>query len=253
MQAQDETTSSSPSGHHYRHYKAILDYDDLCLVHIQMMSLPWLAGFTPLRWEQAIDCMLEKDPGNPRIKRLRLIVIVEGDMNATLKIIWKKRLVSTAGKTNFLSPVQFGNRKGRTALDALFMKIVTMDCIRLFRLNRAILNNDAAACYNRMILELTAVHLKTLGLPDNATKKSVQLNHRAKHHIKTTASVTEEFYQSTTDCPLFGEGQGNTYVNEENQSHETPESIRDNMQHTAQTREQLLFGSGGRLCPKKTF
>eukprot|EP00957_Ditylum_brightwellii_P165327 12588251-Ditylum_brightwellii.AAC.1 len=153
-----------------------------------------------------------------------------------------------------------------------------------------------------MILELTAVHLKALGLPDNTTKTSVQLNHRAKHHIKTTAGVTEGYYQSTTDCPLFGEGQGkgsspsnwlftvstllaalhqlctgvklssvckkkcttqvadayvdntgNTYVNEEKQSSETPESIRDNMQHTAQTWERLLFRSGGRLCPKKTF
>eukprot|EP00957_Ditylum_brightwellii_P203667 15335689-Ditylum_brightwellii.AAC.1 len=66
-----------------------------------------------------------------------------------------------------------------------------MDYIHLFRLNGAILNNDAAACYDRMIPELTAVHLKALGLPDNATKTSVQLNHRAKHHIETTAGVTE--------------------------------------------------------------
>eukprot|EP00957_Ditylum_brightwellii_P113748 8672558-Ditylum_brightwellii.AAC.1 len=173
-----------------------------------MMSMPWLAGFTPLRWERAIDCMLEKDPGNSRIERLWLIVIVEGDMNATLKIIWNKRLVPTAEKANFLSSVQFGNWKGRTALDALLMKIVTMDCICLFHLNGAILNNDAAACYDRMIPELMVVHLKVLGLPNNATKTSVQLNHKTKHHIKTTAGVTKEHYQSTKDCPLFGEGQG---------------------------------------------
>jgi hypothetical protein len=153
-----------------------------------------------------------------------------------------------------------------------------------------------------MIPELTAVHLKALRLPNNATKTSVQLNHRAKHHTKTTAEVTKEHYQSTTDCPLFGKGQGkgssplnwlftvstllaalhqlcsgvklfsvcrrkiamrvadayvddmgNTYVNEEKQSSETPELIRDSIQHTAQTWERLLFGSGGRLCPKKTF
>eukprot|EP00957_Ditylum_brightwellii_P124330 9476377-Ditylum_brightwellii.AAC.1 len=83
-----------------------------------------------------------------------------------------------------------------------------MDCIRLFRLNGAIFNNDAAVCYDRMIPEFTAVHLKALGLPDNVTRISVQLNHRAKHYTKTTAGVTKEFYQSTTDCPSFGEGQG---------------------------------------------
>eukprot|EP00957_Ditylum_brightwellii_P172145 13105225-Ditylum_brightwellii.AAC.1 len=82
-----------------------------------------------------------------------------------------------------------------------------MDCIRLYRLNGAILNNDAAACYNCMIPGLTAVHLQALGLPDNTTVTSVKLNQNAKHHTKTTAGVTDTFYQSTPDCPSFGEGQ----------------------------------------------
>eukprot|EP00957_Ditylum_brightwellii_P060522 4595308-Ditylum_brightwellii.AAC.1 len=60
-----------------------------------------------------------------------------------------------------------------------------MDCIRLYRLNGAILNNDAAACYDHMILELTVVHLQALGLPDNAMVTSVKLNQNTKHHIKT--------------------------------------------------------------------
>eukprot|EP00957_Ditylum_brightwellii_P067638 5134155-Ditylum_brightwellii.AAC.1 len=152
--------------------------------------------------------MLEKDPGNPMLHRLWLIVIVEADMNATLKIIWNHHLVPTAGKTKLLSQVQFGNQKGCTVLDASLLKIVTMDCISLYRLNGVILNNDAAACYDQMIPELTAVHLQALELPNSTTATSVKLNQKAKHHIKTTAGVTDAFYQSTPDCPSFGEGQG---------------------------------------------
>eukprot|EP00957_Ditylum_brightwellii_P022882 1727119-Ditylum_brightwellii.AAC.1 len=48
-------------------------------------------------------------------------------------------------------------------------------------------------------------------------------------------------------------GTGNTYVNEEKQACETPDSIRDSLRHIAVTWEQLSFGSGGHLCPKKTF
>eukprot|EP00957_Ditylum_brightwellii_P048707 3695485-Ditylum_brightwellii.AAC.2 len=92
--------------------------------------------------------MLEKDPGSPKILRLRMIVIVKGDMNAIMKVIWNRRLVSTAEKTHLISLVQFGNRKGRMALDALLLKVVTMDCFCLFCLNRAMLNNDATACYD---------------------------------------------------------------------------------------------------------
>ena len=66
MKIQNETTSSSPSRHHYGHYKAILDHNDLCLVHMQMMFIPWLAGFTWSCWEQAIDCVLENITGGPK-------------------------------------------------------------------------------------------------------------------------------------------------------------------------------------------
>eukprot|EP00957_Ditylum_brightwellii_P155170 11812620-Ditylum_brightwellii.AAC.1 len=33
MKIQNESTSFSPSGRHYGHYKAILDHNNLCLVH----------------------------------------------------------------------------------------------------------------------------------------------------------------------------------------------------------------------------
>eukprot|EP00957_Ditylum_brightwellii_P126930 9676720-Ditylum_brightwellii.AAC.1 len=86
------------------------------------MVLPFLLGFTPRRWQTAIDVMLEKDPGSPKILCLCIIVIVEGDMNAIMKVIWNNWLVPTAEKTQLISLAQFGNRKGCTALDALLLK-----------------------------------------------------------------------------------------------------------------------------------
>eukprot|EP00957_Ditylum_brightwellii_P167790 12772745-Ditylum_brightwellii.AAC.1 len=65
-----------------------------------------------------------------------------------MKVIWNKRLVPTTESAQFLSPGQFGNRKGKTAQDALLLKVVTMDCFRLFCLNGAILNNNATTCYD---------------------------------------------------------------------------------------------------------
>eukprot|EP00957_Ditylum_brightwellii_P121240 9245621-Ditylum_brightwellii.AAC.1 len=77
-----------------------------------MMSIPFLVGFTPHRWQTAINVMLEKDTGRSRITRLRIIVVVEGAMNGIMKVIWNQRLVPAAEKAGMLSPVQFGNRKG---------------------------------------------------------------------------------------------------------------------------------------------
>eukprot|EP00957_Ditylum_brightwellii_P010651 806401-Ditylum_brightwellii.AAC.1 len=175
-----------------------------------MMVLPFLLGFTPQRLQTAIDVMLEKDPGSPKILHLQIIVIVEGDMNTIMKMIWNRPLVPMAEKTQLISPVQIGNCKGCTALDALLLKVVTMDCFRLFCLNRDILNNDAMACYDQMIPEVTSLHLQSLGLPEEAAKCSVLLNHNMRHHVKTTAGVPSEHYMHKPGNVKYGEGQGKT-------------------------------------------
>eukprot|EP00957_Ditylum_brightwellii_P003214 244903-Ditylum_brightwellii.AAC.1 len=125
-----------------------------------------------------------------------------------MKIIWNKSLVPTVESSNLLSPVQFGNRKGKTSLGALLLKIITMGCLRLFRLNSAVLNNDAMACYDQMIPEVTALHLQSLGLPSEATKCSVLLNHNMTHCIKTSKGVSNDHYKHTSEYRKFGEGQG---------------------------------------------
>ena len=118
--------------------------------------------------------MLEKIPRNQHINKLQIVVIVEGDMIRVMKVIWNRRLVPRAETCSKLHPVQFGNRKGKTFLNTLLLKVITMDTVRIFRLNGTLLNNDAVACYDCMIPELTSVHLQSLGLPAPAAKYSIK-------------------------------------------------------------------------------
>eukprot|EP00957_Ditylum_brightwellii_P017749 1336952-Ditylum_brightwellii.AAC.1 len=104
-----------------------------------------------------------------------------------MKIILNKRLVPTAESSNFLSPVQFCNRKGNTSLDTLLLKIITMDCLQLFQLNGAVLNNNAMACCNRMIPELTALHLQSLGISDDHYKHTPEYGKFCKGQGKASS------------------------------------------------------------------
>eukprot|EP00957_Ditylum_brightwellii_P064797 4916611-Ditylum_brightwellii.AAC.1 len=83
-----------------------------------------------------------------------------------------------------------------------------MDTVRIFRLNGALLNNDAVACYDHMIPELTSVHLQSLGLPAPAAKCSVKLDYEMRHHIKTKAGISTESHGHTECFSKYGEGQG---------------------------------------------
>eukprot|EP00957_Ditylum_brightwellii_P037611 2844467-Ditylum_brightwellii.AAC.1 len=84
---QDESTSSSPSGRHYGHYRAALGCNSINL-----------DSHTPDGRRQLIACF-KKDPGNPKRDWLWIIAIVEGDTNKTMKVIWNRRLVPVAETT----------------------------------------------------------------------------------------------------------------------------------------------------------
>jgi hypothetical protein len=100
-----ERTSTSPSGRHLGLYKAIInDHDaddqrenkdlprarqtDIVDILVKMTTLPLKFGFAPKRWCRSITVMIEKDPGSPRIERLRIIHLFEADYNFVLKLMW---------------------------------------------------------------------------------------------------------------------------------------------------------------------
>ena len=100
-----EKTSSSPSRRHLGHYKASLKDDILCLVYSILMSTPFEFGFTLDRWLHALQVMLEKIKGQPRLDKLRVIQLMEADLNMMLHIIFGCRLIHRAEDKQLLSPL----------------------------------------------------------------------------------------------------------------------------------------------------
>ena len=96
-------TSSSPSGRHITHYKILATDPELSQILARAITMPFTYGFSPARWRKAVQFMLEKEPGNPIISKLRVMQLLEADMSFAFQLLRGKRLVYDALAHNVLS------------------------------------------------------------------------------------------------------------------------------------------------------
>jgi hypothetical protein len=68
-------------------------------VHAAMISIPLDEGFCPERWRQEIGIMLEKIPGVSRINKLRIIQLLEADLNQVLRSACARNISKLAQET----------------------------------------------------------------------------------------------------------------------------------------------------------
>ena len=99
-------------------------------LHVAMLNLPIMHGFSPERWTYSITPLIEKDEGRPFLTRLQVIHLFEADYNLFLKVVYGKRLVHNAEKSNALNDQQHGSRPRRMTTDALFLARLDKDLIR---------------------------------------------------------------------------------------------------------------------------
>ena len=203
-----ERTSSSPSGRHLGHYKAALQSPNLLHLLCQLTSLPFQFGFTPPRWTTSIDTMLEKSPGNPHITKLRIIQLIEADFNIGLKIVWARRLKPTLASDTQLHPAQHGCRPFRSTIAPTLNKIITYDIQRTANAPGLYMENDASAAFDRIIPSLGTLTSYAFGVPFMACQCLLNTALHLKHYIRTGYGISNAWYLSNVDKPLYGCGQG---------------------------------------------
>ena len=92
------------------HYKTAARIASLSILHVTMINIGLTTGIALDRWKEAVDIMVEKDKGSPKLHRLRIIQIFEADQNFCFSTVFGKRMMSFATKHCGLSPNQYGSR-----------------------------------------------------------------------------------------------------------------------------------------------
>jgi hypothetical protein len=186
-----EHTSTSPSGRHLGHYKAILQDPTLLKCLTIFLDIAISRGISLSRWQSAINIMLEKDAGLPKINRLRIIHLFEADFNFILKLLWGHRLIQRATRYDLLNDGQHGSVPGRNAIELVMLNQISNDICRTQKTNIIRFENDASACYDRILVHLGMLAAQRCGMPTNAVKVHADTLRDMKYRVKTVHGISD--------------------------------------------------------------
>ena len=85
---------------------------------------------------------------------------------------------------------------------------LTTDLCRVLKHNMARFDNDASACYDRIIVALGMLAARRCGMPESAVQTHADCLKLMKYTIKTIHGTSDDNYYGTNIEPLFGTGQG---------------------------------------------
>ena len=74
-----------------------------------------------------------------------------------LRLTWGKKFVQGIMSTGYFLPEQGGNKLGALGTSSLLLKVLSFDHIRILRVLATVFNNDASACYDRILPTITTV------------------------------------------------------------------------------------------------
>ena len=218
-----ERTSTSPSGRHLGHFHALFrptkakdDKDrerlediraEIIELHATMLQTAYDNEHVYKRWEYILTCMLGKDSGIPRIHRLRVIHLYECDLNLLFSLFFRE-LDQHCEDNYLINKGVYGCRPTRRAIDPVFVDVTQTEMAMVTRTPLVKFNNDATACFDRILVHLLSLCLRSYGMPKKLTKILGELLRVARYAIKTGIGISKETYQHSDESPAFGSGQG---------------------------------------------
>ena len=169
-----EDTSSSQSGLHFGHYIVGADCNHISQFHALRVSLALKKGIAMKQWSNGLLVMLEKMFGVHLVSKLRAILLMEADFNATNKEVYGVRMFNVAQKYKLI-PEEIFSKKNRTADDGGLAKMLFYDIVRQSCSAAAIALVDASNCYNRIAHAMASLIFQSFGVESTAVLAMLKL------------------------------------------------------------------------------
>ncbi len=133
-----------------------------------------------------------KTHGVTLIFKLRAILLMEADFNATNKIVYGDRLMKNVRKHN-LMPEEMFSKKNRMADDGTLCKPLFYDITQQARVPAAITSVDTSNCYNRIAHAIASLVFQAFGIPTMAAKTMFGTKENMKFFFHTRLGDSKSF------------------------------------------------------------
>jgi hypothetical protein len=209
-----ESTTTSPSGLHLSHDKAVIRHvqaqatDDSTAPHIPDLIFELKAAVLNLaisntiildRWKTIVNIMIEKIPQRPHISKLSIIHLIESDFNMAMGILWGRRLMAQGERLHQFGDEQSGARKHKQCPDVLLLKHLTYSTMRLSKSNGTTFDNDAKSCYDRIVMLFASLASQRIGMPAKACELLLSTLSKVKYRTRTIHGVSDSTYHTTRE------------------------------------------------------
>jgi hypothetical protein len=203
-----EETSSSVSTLHFGHYILGADCDVISDFHALKTSLALVHGIALNRWSKGLCVMLEKVMGVKLINKLRAILLMEADFNASNKIIFGERMMDNARKYK-LMPEEIFSEKQRMADDGAVAKRTFYDIVRQLKRSAGLASVDAANCYDRVAHAIASLVFQAFGTPPSACVSMLKAIQEMQFYLRTAFGDSKESVGAKINLKTQGFMQGN--------------------------------------------
>jgi hypothetical protein len=203
-------TDHAPEQHGTTHDDATQDLTgkDIMVIFYRLLILAVRHGHVYERWKTIHNFLLEKEPGNPKIHRLRFIHLYDAGYNFLLKLCLAKRLGAHVETHDTHVDEQGGGRAGRSAIDGAAKKAILFELIRL--LHKQAINGDldAVACFDRIVESIGNMACHRQGCSPDLLRLHSKVMKTARYHLRHKFGVSTRSNGHSDRHPFHGSGQG---------------------------------------------
>ena len=147
--------------------------------------------------------MLEKKPGVTLIEKLRAILLMEADVNASYKEIFGNRMLDVV-RSHVFVPEEIYSEKGKTSDDCSLAKVILYDIFRKARTSAVLSYIDAANFYNSIAHAIASLVFQSFGVPLESFDSVIIAIEEMKYFLWTEYGDSENVSRSTIKIKFQG-------------------------------------------------